>query len=62
MYMSHLDEMERNRNAKALQRVLLSVAVFGTMVAVLGGVAYVGLSGMSMDMSHLIPNPPTMVQ
>lgn len=62
MYTSHMDDLERNRQVKALQRILLSVLVFGSMVAVLGVIAWVGFSNMNMDVSLLLPQAPTTLQ
>ncbi|CUI29794.1 hypothetical protein [Cognatishimia activa] len=62
MYMSHMEDLERNRQMKAIQRMLLSVVVFGAMVCVLGVIAWVSLSGVNTDISLLLPPAPTLIQ
>jgi len=62
MYMSHMEDLERNRHAKLLQRMLLNGLIFGGMLAVLGVFAWLGLSNANVDISHLLPQAPTLVQ
>lgn len=62
MYVSHMEYLERNRHAKTLQRMLLNGLVFGSMIAILGVIAWVGFSNVTMDISRVLPQAPTMVQ
>lgn len=62
MYGSHLEYLERHRSVKTLQRLLLTGLVFIGMFGVLGVVAWVGLSGLEVDMGMLMPPAPAIVQ
>jgi hypothetical protein len=57
-----MEYLERNRHAKTLQRMLLNGMVFGSMIAILAVIAWIGLSNVTMDISHMLPQAPTMVQ